>query len=112
MSAKEAELFLALAERIEASQPILMIGATECPDVLLIPKEWQAIVAGLRRLAAGFGYEPPAAWRVWCTNNGATGYLYTEALPFELNPGFVVWREPEPLFTSPAASAPEGLDTP
>lgn len=43
----------------------------------------------------------PVAWRIYCTNNGATGYLYTEALPFNPGPGVNVRREPEPLFASP-----------
>lgn len=49
------------------------------------------------------GAVDPVAWRIYCTNNGATGYLYTEALPFEPGPGVVVRREPEPLYASPAA---------
>jgi hypothetical protein len=45
----------------------------------------------------------PVAWRILCTRNGATGYLYTEQLPFEPGPGVRVRREPEPLYAfSPA----------
>jgi hypothetical protein len=39
----------------------------------------------------------PVAWRIRCTINGATGYLYTESLPFEPGPGVTVRSEPEPL---------------
>jgi hypothetical protein len=50
---------------------------------------------------AGIAYDvkEPVAYRVYCTNNGATGYLYTEVLPFEPGPGVHVRREPEPLYT-------------
>jgi hypothetical protein len=48
----------------------------------------------------------PVAWRIMCTNNGATGYLYTEALPFDPGPGVKVRRDPEPLYASPI---PEGM---
>jgi hypothetical protein len=47
----------------------------------------------------------PVAYRVMCTNNGATGYLYTEQLPFEPGPGVKVRRDPEPLY---AALLPRG----
>ena len=38
----------ALADKIEASQPITMIGAAELSDIRLQPKDWQLIVAALR----------------------------------------------------------------
>jgi hypothetical protein len=41
----------------------------------------------------------PVAWRILCTTNGATGYLYTEVLPFDPGPGVRVRREPESLFS-------------
>jgi hypothetical protein len=37
-----------LADRIEKSQPIMLIGGAECPDVGLHPADWQLIVAALR----------------------------------------------------------------
>ncbi len=43
----------------------------------------------------------PVAYRVLCTNNGATGYFYTEQLPFDPGPGVTVRREPEPLYATP-----------
>jgi len=46
----------------------------------------------------------PVAWRVYCTTNGATGYLYTEQLPFEPGLGVRVRREPEPLYAAQPAS--------
>lgn len=44
----------------------------------------------------------PVVWRILCTTSGATGYLYTEKLPFDPGPGVKVRREPEPLFVAPA----------
>lgn len=49
----------------------------------------------------------PVAWRVYCTVSGATGYLYTEKLPFEPGPGVRVRREPEPLYAGVAQGVQE-----
>jgi len=62
----------------------------------------------LRTPAPG-GQAEVVAWRVYCTNNGATGYIYTETLPFEPGPSVHVRRDPEPLFaTSPTQIAGAG----
>lgn len=49
-----------LADRIERSQPIVMIGAAECPDVRLDPSDWRVIVAALRAAASGVAQAAPA----------------------------------------------------
>lgn len=65
----------------------------------------------VKRIGAGIaqGQQEPLVWRVLCTTNGATGYLYTEQLPFNPGPGVHVREEPEPLYTGFAQNVPGGF---
>lgn len=85
------------------------IDGTPIPNDLLVNiaesmiEAYVVIAAQPPAQAAG----EPVAWRVLCTTGGATGYLYTEALPFEPGPGVTVRRDPEPVYAAQPAAPVE-----
>ncbi len=94
----------ALARKIGAGNGLFLVVPGQ-GDMRLEVKEEALIITALRApdTPAQLGVQcasEPVAWRILCTNNGATGYLYTEQLPFNPGPGVHVRREPEPLFAS------------
>lgn len=103
------EVRAALADRIERSQPIIMVGGAECPDVILGPKDWRLIVATLRTPAPLPHSGEPVAWR-WQDLEDYLEFLEQEIIGADLDlklpanltsPG--IWADRIRALTSPPA---------